>query len=372
MMTLAFLMSTMIGQAEAGKCDAYVYQAASQKGAGLVRTFAKLAQCDKTMAEDNFLGAFLPRATDFDTLVQLSETAIQAGVYNSTWKMLGKIPDYSQRNAVASAIGEKCATNPAVVKFLQGAYFALNNTDFSQWDDAYLTCESEEINTWFTQQVLAVPTGSYSESYNTLLDIYIKQNSVEALPKLQEAALAAKDNGPFDVIITQMNNAVQPGLGETMSAEARSAFEDAIIAIAKEVPEKALFLAQQLNSVESTRSGELLQIIYADRLVDGQLTYGVVAVEAGDCKGKKQAVLHVANVTDPAKRMVILQDATAPIRAAKPKLKKCEVEGDWPVSTTSAPISGAELDELIATIQSKYEGEGYKVKVVTEATIALD
>ena len=371
MMTLAFLISTVLGQAEAANCSTYVNQAASQSGAGLVRTFAKLAQCDKAMAEDNFSGAFLPRATDFDTLVQLTETAIQGGVYNSAWKMLGKIPDYSVRNDVSAAIGEKCATNPEVVKFLQGAYFALNNTDFSQWDDAYLTCESEDISTWFAQQVINVPTGSYSESYNTLLDIFIKQNGTKALPTLQEAALKAKDNGPFDVIITQMNNAVQPGLGETMSAEARTAFEDAIIAIAKEVPEKALFLAQQLNSVDSQRSGELLKIIYADRLSDGQLTYGIVAVEASECGGKPQAVLHVAKVTDPAKRMVILQDATSPIRASKPKLKKCET-GEWPVSTTSEPISGTELDELISTLQSKYEGDGYKVKVVNEDTIALD
>ena len=102
-----------------------------------------------------------------------------------------------------------------------------------------------------------------------MLEIYIKQNGAGALPKLQEAALSAKDNGPFDVIITQMNNAVQPGLGETMSDESRTAFEDAIISIAKDVPEKALFLAQQLNSVESKRSGELLKIIYADRLSEG-------------------------------------------------------------------------------------------------------
>ena len=55
---------------------------------------------------------------------------------------------------------------------------------------------------------------------------------------------------------------------------------------------------------------------------DGRLTYGAVAVEAGECKGKKQAIIHLAEVTDPAKRMVILQDVTTPLRASKPKLKK--------------------------------------------------
>ena len=76
MTILAFLASTFLSTAEAASCGSYVNQAASQQGAGLVRTFAKLAKCDKAMAEDNFLGAFVPRATDVDTMVQLTETAI--------------------------------------------------------------------------------------------------------------------------------------------------------------------------------------------------------------------------------------------------------------------------------------------------------
>ena len=370
-MILAFLASTFLSTAEAASCNSHVTQAASQQGADLVRTFAKLAKCDKDMAEDNFLGAFVPRATDLDTLVQLTETAINGGVFNSTWKMLGKIKDYSTRNEVASAIGEKCDANPQVTKFLQGAYFALKNNDFTQWDDAYISCTSEDMKTWFAQQITNTPNGSFSESYNTLLEIYVKQNGTAALPVLQQAALNAKEDGPFDSIINQMNNAVQPGLGESISDADRTAFEDSILTIAKEVPTKALLLAQQLNAVNSTRSGELLTLIYADRLTDGLLSYGVVAVEAGECKGKKQAVLHVATVTDPAKRMVILQDATGPIRASKPKLKKCE-SAEWPISITSEPIANTELDDLVNTIQSKYEADGYKVKVATEATIALD
>ena len=373
MTTLSFLVSMFFSTstAEAASCGPLVSQAASQSGAGLVRTFAKLAQCDKAMAEDNFLGAFVPNATDLDTLVQLTEVAITAGVFNSTWKMLGKIKDYSTRNEVAAAIGAKCGENEQVLKFLQGAYFALKNTDFTQWDDAYVSCESEKMDAWFAQQVSNAPTESFSETYNTLLEIYVKQQGVKALPLLQTAALNTKGEGSFETIINQMNNAVQPGLGESMSAENRAAFEDAILAIAQAVPSQALVLAQQLNSVGSTRSGELLKIIYADRLNDGLLSYGIVAVEAGECKGKKQAVIHAATVTDPAKRMVVLGDATAPIRASAVKLKKCET-GEWPVSITPEPMTGSELDTLIGQLQSKYEADGYKVKVSKESTIALD
>ena len=69
--------------------------------------------------------------------------------------------------------------------------------------------------------------------------------------------------------------------------------------------------------------------------------------------------------------MVVLQDATGPIRASSPKLKKCET-GEWPISITSEPIGSTELDDLVQTLKGKYEADGYKVKVANEATIALD
>ena len=370
---LPLFFQAFMSTAEAGKCDKYVNQAANQDGAALVRTFASLARCDKKMAEDNFLIAFLPKANDLNTLVSLSEVAITAEVWTPTWKMLGKIKDYSTRNDVAAEIGTKCSNNPQVMKFLQGAYFALKNIEFSQWDDAYLSCDSEELNTWLTSQAENPPAQESDEKYNTLLTILVKDKRKDALPHLQTAALkAAQNNGPFDSIIIQMNAAVEPGLGETMSEEDKVALEEAFMNIAKEVPSKAELIAQQLSTLGSERSSELLKLIYADRMKNGRLTYGAVAVEAGECKGKKQAIIHLAEVTDPAKRMVILQDVTAPLRASKPKLKKCDT-GDWPISTTPEPIkSSAALDALVQTLTEKYEKDGFKVKVVKESSITLD
>ena len=373
MYIIPLIMQIFIGTAEAGKCDPYVNQAASQEGATLVRTFAKLAHCDKKMAEENFLGAFLPRANDLNTLVSLSETAITAEVWNPTWKMLGKIKDYGTRNDVASEIGAKCSSNPQIMKFLQGAYFALKNIEFSQWDDAYLACEEDEFKTWMVSQVENPPAQESDEKYNSLLTIMVKDNRVGAIPHLQVAALkAAKNNGPFNSIISQMNAAVEPGLGGTMSESDKVALEDAFMSIATDVPEKAEFIAEQLSFLGSDRSSDLLKIIYADRMTNDRLTYGALAVEAGECKGKKQAIIHLAEVTDPAKRMVILQAVTEPLRSSKPKLKKCE-SGEWPISTTPEPIkSSADIDALVQTLTDKYEKDGFKVKVVKEATIVLD
>ena len=53
------------------------------------------------------IGAFLPRATDLDTLVV---TAISVNVWDPTWKMLGKIKDYGTRNDVAAGVVKNVAT----------------------------------------------------------------------------------------------------------------------------------------------------------------------------------------------------------------------------------------------------------------------
>jgi hypothetical protein len=376
MSTFLILVSQLfISTAQAG-CDSYVTKASKVSGADLVRTFSKLANCDKTMAEDNFLVAFLPRATDADTLVQLSETAITMEIWNPTWKMLGKIQNYSQRNDVASAIGEKCSENEAIVNFLQGGYFALKNIEFSQWDDAYLSCESDDLSQWVISQVESPPNQDFSEKYNTLLDIMVKQMRVEALPHLKVAALkAAESGGPFDSIINNMNSAVQPGLGEKMSDSDKAALEDVLLEIAKSesVPtEKAQLIAKQLNTAGSSRATELLPIIYKDRVSNGIFTYGAAAVEAGECKGKKIAYIHIAEVSESGKRLVILEDVTEPLRSLKPKLKKCET-GEWPISATSEPIStSSDIDELIGKIRSKYEADGFEVKTVKEKKIILD
>ena len=121
----------------------------------------------------------------------------------------------------------------------------LNNTDFMRWDDAYESCESADIDTWFQTQIMGTPNSR--DKYGTLLEIFAKKNGVDSLAVLQEVAIKSAENEYFDTIIMQMNNAVQPGLGETMSDASRTAFENAILAIAAKAPSKALILAQQLK-----------------------------------------------------------------------------------------------------------------------------
>ena len=123
----------------------------------MVRTFKSLAKCDKQTAEDSFIATFLPRAKDLDTFVALSETAITSDIWVPTWKMLGNIKDYSTRNELTAAIGEKCLENPKVVPFLQASYLGLKNLEFQRWSDAFQYCESEDLAAWIKSTVEKPP-----------------------------------------------------------------------------------------------------------------------------------------------------------------------------------------------------------------------
>jgi hypothetical protein len=108
-----------------------------------------------------------------------------------------------------------------------------------------------------------------------------------------------------------------------------------------------------------------LPSIYADKLKDGKLTYGVAGIEICD----KEAVIHYAAVSEPAKRWSITADIEPLVRSTfKPKLK-CTSE--WPVLTTE-PLAGADkVGPWADTVVQTYVGKGLTAKAKEEKAITL-
>jgi hypothetical protein len=376
MLTLAFGLLMSTSPAQAGKCDAQVKKAESAKGIAIGAAFADLAKCDTSIAEEQYL-KLLAGATDSDALVELSMAAVRFEVWNPVWGELGKISSYEARDEVAQRIGAACTTEPKVVSFLQGAYFGLRDIDFKQWDDAFRACESEDLTKWLTQQVEAPPDKMFDEKFNALLEVYVKKVGPAALGPLSKSAIKAANAGPFDAILLQMDSAVAPGLGESMTTENQQALEKALIEIAKGVaPEKSKAVADRLASAGSeAAAARLLPSIYP-KLVQsgGSFLYGGAAVEAGDCKGVKTAVVHYATVTEPGKRWNVLSSLDVPMRAAKPKLAKCTLEeGGWPVAITPNPVSGSkEIEAWVQSVSKQWAERGYEVKTQEEKGVKLD
>ena len=112
---------------------------------------------------------------------------------------------------------------------------------------------------------------------------------------------------------------------------------------------------------------------YPDRVqAGGSFLYGAMAVEAGDCGGKKSAVLHIATVTEPGKRWSIVSGIEAPLRAGKAKLGKCTVESPWPIISTAEPVkASSDIDKWVEGVQADWEKKGYEVKTQKEKAVSL-
>lgn len=369
LITLAFSATAL-----AASCDKQLTALKGTDSTGLAAAFDALAGCDKAVAEGAFAEA-LTKAEDVDALVAFTHVAINREVWKPMWQALGKISDYSARDEVAQQIGSVCADDPKIVPFLQGAYFGLRDIEFQQWDDAFVACGDPGLLEWMQKQVTAPPTKKFDEKFNNLMAIYVKKLGADALPALAQGAIKAVDSGPYDAILFKMGESIQVGMGSAASPEAQAKFETAMVEVASHVStDKARAVAAQLaNNGSESAAAKLLPVLYGDRSSGGNFTYGAAAIEAGDCSGKKQAVLHYATITEPGTRWSIIKDIEGPLRSgSKAKLKSCTVEGEWPVVHSPEPVKGnSGVEDWLASVEKDWVSKGYDVKTQKEKAVVL-
>ncbi|MBM75692.1 MAG: hypothetical protein CMK59_09850 [Proteobacteria bacterium] len=370
---MSFLAIVFSQAVYAANCDAYRKKAESTTGKNLIQTYDKLIDCDKNLAEDSFVD-FMKRTNEITTLAKLSLTAIDKQVWKPTWEVPSKLKDYAQRDEFTHYIGAACQENDKVLNFLQGAYVALKDIEFARWEKAYISCENDTLNGWMSAQIEAPPQSSYQEKYSSLMNIYVDKLGADALISLEKAAISAAETGPFADILSSMAKAVEPSLGQTLSGADKEKLDTALLNIAQNVsPEKAKEVANRLVSAGSQdTAAKLLPTIYADRY-NGSFTYGGVAIELATCGGEKTAVFHTATIKESGKLWLIQPAIQDSFQSFKPKLKKCEAEGEtWSVFATPTPIlNDKEITPWLESLQNQYEKKGYVVSVKKEKGITI-
>ncbi len=366
---------TLVAPAHAA-CDAQLAGVAALTPDAVAPAYQALIACDPKVAEGSFL-TFLAKAGDTDAVTALVQVAIDAKLWTPAWSAIGKIPDYDARDEVATNIGAACKDHPLSTTFLQGAYAALRDVDFKQWSSAYQACDDPKLWTWVDAKVKAPPAKEFDEKYMGLANIYGKKEKADALPTLSAAAIAAAGNGgPFNPLLEAMTNAMAPGLGQDMTAEAHKGLEDALVGVAQKTgPDQAKGVATQLaNSGAEKAAASLLPTIYPDRVqAGGKFLYGVASVESGTCSGKKTAVIHYTTLTEGGTHWSIIADIEPPLRAEKPKLTKCTMDaGDWPVIYTETPEKASSESATWADARAKeWTDKGYEAKVAKEKEFSI-
>jgi hypothetical protein len=370
-LALVLTLSTLAPTASAASCDYLVKRAESQEGAVLVKTYSELLKCDQEKAQASY-DIFMKHSGDVGTLVDLSITAISAKAYTPVWSSLEKIPDYSARDEVAKGVGSKCAEHPEVVTFIKGAYYGLRGRQFGAWENALITCTSDELVEWMAGVVAEPPVSTYNAKYDAVITAYVKQLRGKSLPTLERAAVAAATNGgPFSTVVEKMETSVQPVFGEKQTDEEKELLEKAMVKVAGAVvPEQAAMVADRLyNSGNETAAASLLPRVYPDRVQgDGTMLYAAASVETCD----DEAVIHYSAVYEPSKRWSLLTAVDEPMRGAKARLK-CEGTSPWPVVTTPEPIEKkSDVNTWVEEIVAQWEGKVSTVKTRAEKDVILD
>ena len=356
----------------AGSCDALVSRAEKQEGEALIATYAELISCGSAEAEGAF-HSFMTRSGDAETLAALSLTAIDAKIWKPVWEMMGKVPDYEARDVVAETVGAACTDHEQVVPFLQGAYYGLRDIDFSQWDDAFVSCDDGTLGEWVVGVVSEPPASLFDEKWNGLVSSYVTKNKAGSLAVLGAAGVkAASNGGPFEAILASMEESVLGEFGASPSDEDQAKLEQALLDMAKQLPpEQARSVADRLaNSGSEAKAAELLPAIFPDRVqAGGGFFYGAAAVEA--CADGSEAILHTALVSEDGSRYFVQPDLEEPMRAAKARAK-CDTDSPWAVIVTPEPLeSDKALDGWVDGLVAQYEGKGFAVKTKAEKDVAL-
>ena len=148
-----------------------------------------------------------------------------------------------------------------------------------------------------------------------------------------------------------------------------------LLNIANQVsPEQARKLAETMAlSGDDAGAASLLPVVYADRQRgNGSFVYGAAAVEAGDCRGTQTAVIHFAELAEPGQRWVIPEDNAVPLRESRPRLKKCESEGEWNIRISAEPLTGSGLNDWVAELEEEWTSRGYDVSTRSEGDLVIE
>jgi hypothetical protein len=370
------IASLLIPSATEAACERYIRAATHYDGERVAVAFQDLVTCSEDEAAANF-DRFMEQAgaSGSEALTALAMAAINQQIWNPVWEMIGKISDYSARDDIAAMIGEKCSENEHIFPFLQGAYYGLRSREFSQWDDALETCQSEQFNAWMMSVVETPPSTTYDEKWATVARAYIAQHGESALGPLTTAAIAASANGgPFEAILGYMNDTVAPSFGGNMTEEQTETLQAALSSVASQVsPEHGRLVANRLaDSGATSAAAALLPAIYPDLVQsNGGFTYAGASIEAGTCGDEQKAVIHFFAVEDSGANYAVAGLFDEPARAFRERIgRRCEAETPWPIWSSATPISNeGELEAAIAPLIAEWEGRGFEVRTREEDSI---
>lgn len=312
MWLLTFLLSVYPVHATAsakadGACDARAIEKelADASPAARGKLFLSLADCDaeaaKAVAPD-----VMPTILSGDDGYAAAVVVIEVGAPDVAAKWIETLQS-DERAAAIGVLGKACNDSKAVQSFFVSQAQAMGADFWEQrWYSALAECHVASVQEvlW---SLLDKGLGSERSLYFAVLHTYARSAGKNAVPRLKTLAQKmASEKEPDEEAITNVVAAFgdAAGIGSLagLDPDAAKAADQAIVALEPLLPVKAIEQARiTLTALGDPEAADkLVAVRYKNRVHDGQLLWGTVAVETATCKnGKVKRRVHVAQVTDP-------------------------------------------------------------------------
>ena len=253
---------------------------------GVAMAFEALAACDPARARGAASNAF-DRVLSGDAGNQLVITAVEVGAGDEARTWIAALQS-DERSKTISAIGSACGENTAVADFLIATGTVLGDEFWTdRWYRSLADCREPGIQALLQSAVDAGPMARERSSYLGVLEAYARNLGAEAVPKLEALGHEFTDEEDLMGVVAAFADAAQVGSLEGTDAETAKAGTAALVALAPELPIRAIDQARTtlLALDAAAESNALAGVRYADKKWDdGLLHYGLIVIETATCK----------------------------------------------------------------------------------------
>jgi len=347
---------------------------------GVANAFVALADCDAGAGKAAAAGAF-ERVLSGEGGNTLVIKAIEIGAGDEAKKWLTSLQSDERSSAVA-ALGAACGESDPVAGFLLSTHEQLGDAFWTdRWYRSLAECRRPDIQAMLQG---AIDAGSDDRTrFFGVLEVYSRNLGAAAVPTLQGLAAELDSTGNTEeltYIVNAFADAAQVGSLDGQDAEATKLAIAAIQALAPELPPQALDQARTtlLSLGDEDASNRLSAYRHADQMINGELHYGLVAVETATCKkGDTWLGIHTGEIVEPGDLWPDqIQDAAEAAIEGQWSFelaRKCKGTSEIEVLITEGPTGSPEggtewLDEQLEQIR---EREAKKVYEYTPPALSL-
>lgn len=295
------LLLALSAPALAQDCDLRAAQADLKAATptGVPTAYQALADCDAGAAKKAAPGALekvLPGREGNAVL----KTAIQVGADEAALEYIDGLQSDERSKAVAS-LGTACNASEEVAGFLTDTAKAKGDAFWTErWYRSLAECRNPGVQE-LLQSEIDKPVTDQTLFFG-VLEVYSRNLGADALPTLQRLLGELQNEEELTYVVNAFADAAQVGGLNGVDTETAGKAVGIIVEMAPQLPPKAVEQARTtlLSLGAEAEANKLAGIRYQERMVDGQLRYGVVVVETATCKGgDTQIAVHLGTLTEP-------------------------------------------------------------------------